>query len=237
MPLPYIAHLLAVAALVLEHGGDEDEAIAALLHDAIEDQGGHAARRQIAERFGPRVAAIVEGATETDLQPKPPWRERKEEHLARLHEADRSVQLVVAADKLHNARSLIADYGRLGEALWSHFRGGKAGTLWYLAPPPRPSPKHRRSSSPTSTPASPNWNGWPTTRFSGPRARRQREAGERQENLGRMARHPQMILTRHSSTSYRPLVGSEYSSAKLPPTNLALANSPRQPTACYEPAV
>ena len=78
------------------------------------------------------MAAIVEGATETDLQPKPPWRERKEAHLARLLQADRSVQLVVAADKLHNVGSLIADYGRLGEGLWSHFRGGKAGTLWYL---------------------------------------------------------------------------------------------------------
>jgi GTP pyrophosphokinase len=129
---PYISHLLSVAALVLEHGGDEDEAIAALLHDAIEDQGGHATRQQIAERFGGRVAAIVEGATESDLQPKLPWRERKEAHLARLLQADRSVQLVVAADKLHNVDSLIADYGRLGEGLWLHFRGGKAGTLWYL---------------------------------------------------------------------------------------------------------
>ena len=128
---PYVAHLLAVAALVLEHGGDEDEAIAALLHDAIEDQGGQATRRQIAERFGADVAAIVEGATESDVQPKPPWRERKEAHLAHLAHADRSVQLVVAADKLHNIGSLIADYGRLGEALWSHFRGGKTGTLWY----------------------------------------------------------------------------------------------------------
>ncbi|HEX4143822.1 MAG TPA: HD domain-containing protein [Pirellulales bacterium] len=129
---PYVAHLLAVAALVLEHGGDEDEAIAALLHDAIEDQGGHPTRLQIDERFGPRVAAIVEGATETDLQPKPPWRQRKELHLARLLQADRSVQLIVAADKLHNVGSLIADYGRLGAGLWAHFRGGKAGTLWYL---------------------------------------------------------------------------------------------------------
>ncbi len=129
---PYVAHLLAVAALVLEHGGNEDEAIAALLHDAIEDQGGHATRQQIAERFGSGVAAIVEGATETDLQPKPAWRERKEAHLAHLAHAGRSVQLVVAADKLHNVGSMITDYGRLGASLWSHFRGGKAGTLWYF---------------------------------------------------------------------------------------------------------
>jgi (p)ppGpp synthase/HD superfamily hydrolase len=143
-PTPYVAHLLAVSALVLEHGGDEDEAIAALLHDAIEDQGGQSTRQQIAERFGPRVASIVEGATESDQHPKPPWRERKEAHLAHLAEADRSVQLIVAADKLHNARSLVADHELLGEAVWSHFRGGKTGTLWYyrqalaslpLAPP------------------------------------------------------------------------------------------------------
>ncbi|HTU26043.1 MAG TPA: HD domain-containing protein [Pirellulales bacterium] len=131
-PVPYVAHLLAVAALVLEHGGDEDEAIAALLHDAIEDQGGQPTRQQIAARFGERVAAIVEGATETDLQPKPPWRERKEAHLASVRTADRSVQLVVAADKLHNAHSLITDHARLGETLWTHFRGGKTGTLWYF---------------------------------------------------------------------------------------------------------
>jgi len=128
---PYVAHLLAVAALVLEYGGDEDEAIAALLHDAIEDQGGAPTRQKIAERFGPRVSQLVEGATETDAQPKPPWRERKEKHLAHLASADRSVQLIVAADKLHNACSLLADHERLGEAVWSHFRGGKAGTLWY----------------------------------------------------------------------------------------------------------
>jgi (p)ppGpp synthase/HD superfamily hydrolase len=130
--IPYVTHLLSVAALVLEHGGGEDEAIAALLHDAIEDQGGQPTRLKIAARFGPRVAAIVEGATETDLQPKPPWRERKEAHLAHLAGADRSVQLVVAADKLHNARSLLADHRRLGEAVWSHFRGGRSGTLWYF---------------------------------------------------------------------------------------------------------
>ena len=131
-PIPYIAHLLSVAALVLEYGGDEDEAIAALLHDAIEDQGGQETRGQIVDRFGPRVAQIVEGATETDVQPKPRLAPAEGAHLARLVGADRSVQLVVAADKLHNARSLLADHGRLGSAVWSHFRGGRDGTLWYF---------------------------------------------------------------------------------------------------------
>ena len=98
---PYLAHLLGAAAIVLDYGGDEDEAIAALLHDAIEDQGGPAARAEILRRFGERVAAIVEGCTDTDAFPKPPWRQRKEAFLERLRTAAPSVRLVVAADKLH----------------------------------------------------------------------------------------------------------------------------------------
>ncbi len=128
---PYISHLLAVTSLVLEHGGDEDEAIAALLHDAIEDQGGAAACEQIQRRFGDRVAEIVEGCSDAEGTPKPPWKERKQAFLARLAQAPPSVRLVAAADKLHNARSTLADYRRLGEAVWDSFRGGKQGTLWY----------------------------------------------------------------------------------------------------------
>jgi GTP pyrophosphokinase len=130
--IPYVAHLLAVTALVLEHGGDEDEAIAALLHDAIEDQGGDATRQEIRRRFGDRVVDIVEGCTDTDKVPKPPWRERKEKYLAHLLSASPSVRLVTAADKLHNARSLLEDYRELGESIWDRFNGGKEGTLWYL---------------------------------------------------------------------------------------------------------
>lgn len=129
--VPYVAHLLAVASLVIEHGGDEDEAIAALLHDAIEDQGGAATRAAIAEQFGPRVAEIVEGCTDTDVQPKPPWRARKEAHLAHIRSASDSVRLVIAADKLHNARSLLGDYRRVGDAMWERFSGARDGTLWY----------------------------------------------------------------------------------------------------------
>lgn len=129
--VPYISHLLAVASLVIEHGADEDEAIAALLHDAVEDQGGAEVREQIRARFGERVAEIVDGCSDADVIPKPPWRQRKEAHLAHLREASPSVRLVVAADKLHNARSVLMDYRALGPALWSRFRGGKDGTLWY----------------------------------------------------------------------------------------------------------
>ncbi|MDZ7618489.1 MAG: HD domain-containing protein [Patescibacteria group bacterium] len=129
--VPYAAHLLGAAANVLEYGGSEDEAIAALLHDAIEDQGGTAARRAIAERFGEPIAAIVHGCSDADGSPKPPWQERKEQYIAHLSTASPSIRLVCAADKLHNIRSLAADHRRLGDALWPHFRGGRDGTLWY----------------------------------------------------------------------------------------------------------
>jgi len=128
---PYLAHLLAVAAIVMEHGGNEDEAIAALLHDAVEDQGGMATLEDIRRRFGATVAEIVEGCTDAMGSPKPPWRQRKEAHIARLREASASVRLVVAADKLHNAGSLVREYRRRGESLWASFHGGRDGTLWY----------------------------------------------------------------------------------------------------------
>lgn len=128
---PYIAHLLAVTAIVLEHEGSEDEAIAALLHDAVEDQGGAATRAEISRRFGEAVALVVDGCTDTDREPKPPWRERKTAFIARLATASPQVRLVVAADKLHNARAVAGDYRTLGEAVWDRFTGGRAGTLWY----------------------------------------------------------------------------------------------------------
>ena len=128
---PYIAHLLAVTSLVLEHGGDEDEATAALLHDAVEDQGGEATLAEIRRRFGPAVAEIVEGCSDTLATPKPPWRARKEAFLARLPQASPSVRLVSTADKLHNARTVLADLRMMGDAVWDRFQGGKEGTLWY----------------------------------------------------------------------------------------------------------
>ncbi len=128
---PYVAHLLAVTAIVLEHGADEDTAIAALLHDAVEDQGGAPTRAEIERRFGPRVAAIVDGCTDADTIPKPPWRERKTAYLARLPEADASVHLVITADKLHNVTSILRDFRVLGPEIWQRFNGGQDGTLWY----------------------------------------------------------------------------------------------------------
>ncbi|MBX7135616.1 MAG: HD domain-containing protein [Fimbriimonadaceae bacterium] len=129
--IPYVSHLLGVASIVLEHGGSEDEAIAALLHDAGEDSGGQATIDDIRHRFGDTVADLVLGCTDTLEEPKPNWRIRKEAYIAHLAEADRSMCLVSAADKLHNARSIEHDYRVLGESLWSRFRGGKDGTLWY----------------------------------------------------------------------------------------------------------
>jgi len=128
---PFAAHLLRVAGIVLEHGADEETAIAAVLHDAIEDQGGPKAREIICERFGERVAGIVEECSDTDETPKPPWRQRKEKYLAHLASASPPAQMISAADKLDNVRSLLASYGQSGEAVWEHFRGGREGTLWY----------------------------------------------------------------------------------------------------------
>lgn len=128
---PYIAHLLGVTATVLTHGGDEDAAIAGLLHDAVEDQGGRARLRDIREKFGARVAKIVEGCTDAYGEPKPPWLERKKEYLRHLRRADAPVRLVSAADKLYNAREILMDLQRRGAEVWSRFKGGKNGTIWY----------------------------------------------------------------------------------------------------------
>lgn len=129
--IPYVAHLLAVSSIALEHGASEDEAIAAVLHDAVEDQGGAATARTIEQEFGQAVAEIVQACSDTDVVPKPPWRERKERYIAHVREASPSTRLVSASDKLHNARSILADYRAIGEPLWGRFTGGKEGTLWY----------------------------------------------------------------------------------------------------------
>jgi (p)ppGpp synthase/HD superfamily hydrolase len=129
--IPYIAHLMGVASLVLEFGGDEDLAIAALLHDVVEDCGGAPMLKEVRRRFGPRVAKIVEGCTDSDSYPKPPWRERKETYIRHLKTADAETRLVSAADKLNNVRSILSDYREVGELIWSRFNGGREGTLWY----------------------------------------------------------------------------------------------------------
>jgi (p)ppGpp synthase/HD superfamily hydrolase len=129
--IPYVSHLMGVASLVLEHGGDEDEAIAALLHDAVEDQGGQQTLAEIRRRFGDRVADIVYACSDADVTPKPPWRERKEAYLAHLRGATPSARLVSAADKLHNARAILSDYRAYNDELWTRFNSSRDENLWY----------------------------------------------------------------------------------------------------------
>lgn len=129
--VPYLSHLMAVASLVLEAGGDEDMASAALLHDVVEDCGGMPRLREIRKQFGARVAKIVEGCTDSFGEPKPEWTERKKNYLREVKRADAETRLVSASDKLHNVRTILADYRRDGEAIWKRFTGKKEGTLWY----------------------------------------------------------------------------------------------------------
>jgi len=129
--VPYLSHLMAVASLVLEAGGDEDMAIAALLHDVVEDCGGMPRLREVRELFGRRVAHIVEGCTDSFGEPKADWVERKKDYLREVTHADAETRLVSASDKLHNVRTILADYRQEGEAIWARFSGKKEGTLWY----------------------------------------------------------------------------------------------------------
>src|SRR5580692_1486613 len=129
--VPYLSHLMAVASLVLEAGGDEEMAIAALLHDVVEDCGGMPRLREIRRRFGPRVAKIVEGCTDSFGEPKREWVERKKDYLREVRHADVDTRLVSASDKLHNVRTILSDYRQHGEVIWARFSGKKEGTLWY----------------------------------------------------------------------------------------------------------
>ena len=140
--VPYISHLLQVAGIVLEYGGDEDQAIGALLHDSVEDAQGEDGTTvadlyaEIERKFGARVCSIVRGCTDVpdDWKPghkKPAWRERKEAYIQRVLLEPEDVRLVSAADKVANARSILQDQRRTGDAVFTRFNGGKAGTFWY----------------------------------------------------------------------------------------------------------
>lgn len=133
--IPYLAHLIGVASLVLEHGADEDTAIAALLHDAPEDQGGYAMLAQIKVRFGDRVGKIVEGCTDTFENPKPSWSDRKVAFLANLADSQRGADLatciVSVADKLHNARAILHDLRYEGIAVFDRFSATQEQVGWY----------------------------------------------------------------------------------------------------------
>src|SRR5262245_22604284 len=136
--IPYVAHLLAVAATVLEYGGDEDLAIAALLHDSAEDQGGTARLEDVRNRFGERVARIVEACSDSLAdtakgERKAHWQERKAAYIAHLRNADESILRVSLADKVHNARAILRDLRKpdIGEKIWSRFSQPEEQTLWY----------------------------------------------------------------------------------------------------------
>lgn len=129
--VPYIGHILGVTAIALEFGANETEAIGALLHDVVEDCGGAERLAEIRKKFGDDVAKIVDGCTDTDQTPKPPWRERKEAYIEHLKTSDSPTRLVSAADKLHNTRAILTDLRRHGPAVFERFSGKKDGTLWY----------------------------------------------------------------------------------------------------------
>jgi len=129
--VPTISHLMAVTALVLENGGGEDEAIAGLLHDTAEDCGGRPVLEEIRRRFGDSVASIVEDCSDTLESPKPRWQPRKERYLEHLETAPESTLLVSLADKVHNVRSLVFEYRRVGDQLWQRFSASQDQTIWY----------------------------------------------------------------------------------------------------------
>jgi (p)ppGpp synthase/HD superfamily hydrolase len=144
--IPYLSHLIGTCAIALDYGADEEEAISALLHDAIEDVTPTEAARAAVAGFGERVLRIVEGCTDSDEHPKPPWPERKEAYLRHLASADASILLVSAADKLHNARSVVADLRSVGDAVWDRFTESREESLWYyraLVDALRANPAHR----------------------------------------------------------------------------------------------
>ena len=128
--IPYLTHLLQVMVLVAEHGGDEEQMIAALLHDYLEDIEG-AEASLLTERYGERVTQFVEGLSDSVGHPKPPWQERKETYIAHLRLAPADLKLISTADKLHNARSIHRDFRVVGEEIWDRFTATREQTLWY----------------------------------------------------------------------------------------------------------
>lgn len=129
--IPYVSHLLAVCSLVISHDSDENQAIAALLHDSAEDQGGEPTLNAIRGRFGEGIAEIVADCTDAWTEPKPPWRARKEAYLAALPGKPKRSLLVSLADKVHNAQTIAEDRRWGGEDIWNRFAGGREGSLWY----------------------------------------------------------------------------------------------------------
>lgn len=129
--VPYVTHLMAVSATVGGHGGTEDQVIAGLLHDAAEDQGGSVTLQCIRERFGDTVAEYVLACSDSLEPPKPPWFERKQSYIAALRKKSPEIRMIVAADKLHNARCIVSDLRTIGNEVWKRFHQGRDDVLWY----------------------------------------------------------------------------------------------------------
>lgn len=129
--VPYLSHLLAVSALTMQFGGSEDQAIAALLHDAVEDQGGLKTLEEIRQRYGEQVAQIVDGCTDSYTFPKKPWLERKRRYIERIAHEPKEVRLVSLADKVDNVRAINLNLREEGRKTWGKFKGGREGSLWY----------------------------------------------------------------------------------------------------------
>lgn len=134
--LPYILHPMGVASLVLEAGGDEEQAIAALLHDVPEDCGGEARLIEILEMFGPRVEAMVRGCSDSlvaEKEDKAPWRERKQAHIDHVATAHMDTLIVTAADKVHNGRAIATDLQTIGNEVWNRFNASRDDIIWYYS--------------------------------------------------------------------------------------------------------
>jgi GTP pyrophosphokinase len=129
--IPYISHLLGVTSIVMDSGGDEDEAIAALLHDAAEDAGGRERLEDIRQRFGTRVAGIVEACTDAWTTPKPPWIERKRAYVEHARHLPQDALRVSCADKVHNAWAILRDVRTVGDETWARFNASPSDILWY----------------------------------------------------------------------------------------------------------
>ncbi len=129
--IPYFTHLVSVSNNVIENGGNTDEVIAGLLHDAVEDQGGEKTLKLIKKRFGNKVAKIVEECTDTKITPKPPWLERKKKYLSGMKKSTQSSLFVSLCDKLHNATCIVNDYQRVGRKLWKRFNASPKQVYWY----------------------------------------------------------------------------------------------------------
>jgi (p)ppGpp synthase/HD superfamily hydrolase len=130
--IPYLSHLMSVSALTMEHGGDEDIAIAALLHDTLEDCGdADALSKSIQHAFGDRVLRIVRECSDTEITPKPPWKERKETYINHIEQISDDALIVSMCDKLHNLRTIVWDYKVIGDEIFERFKGKREGTIWY----------------------------------------------------------------------------------------------------------